>query len=265
MPIALLVTRRNVRLAGRVEHASAEGAAMNRVAVRMGIGVWILGVLAGGMLAAGQPQDLCRIEQEADTIRCLADELRPELRDHFHCSCVFRDLNRARNDVEAAARRVRSAARSRSRVCDLPGDVNCLVESVNRLQCLVDRARGYRQDFGPLGLDSGCVSRVERILAEMCQRASLLEAMVCGGQIGGGYYQSGFSGGDWGYGSGAGSGGFAPGPIGYSGVSFSPSGSFPGFAPVPVPVPLTNQRRVQFGREVERSRSVSRSRDFRIR
>lgn len=238
---------------------------MNRVAVRMGLGVWILGVLASGLLAAGQPQDLCRIEQEADTIRCLADELRPELRDHFHCSCVFRDLNRARNDVESAARRVRSAARSRNRVCDLPGEVNCLVESVNRLQCLVDRARGYRQDFGPLGLDRGCVSRVERILAEMCQRATVLEAMVCGGQIGGGYYESGFDGGDWGYGSGTGSGGFAPGPIGYGGISITPSGGFPGFAPMPVPVPLATERRVQFGREVERSRSVTRSRDFRIR
>jgi len=238
---------------------------MNRVAVGMGLGVWILGVLAGGTLAAGQPQDLCRIEQEADTIRCLADELRPELRDHFHCSCVFRDLNRARNDVESAARRVRSAARSRNRVCDLPGEVNCLVESVNRLQCLVDRARGYRQDFGPLGLDRGCVSRVERILAEMCHRATVLEALVCGGQFGGGYYESGFGGGDWGYGGGVGTGGFAPGPIGYGGVSFSNAGSFPGFAPMPVPVPLATERRVQAGREVERSRSVTRSRDFRIR
>jgi uncharacterized membrane protein YgcG len=238
---------------------------MNRVAVRMGLGVWILGVLLSGTLAASQPQDLCRIEQEADAIRCLADELRPELRDHFHCSCVFRDLNRSRNDVETAARRVRSAARSRNRVCDLPSDVHCLVESVNRLQCLVDRARGYRQDFGPHGLDRGCVSRVERILAEMCHRATVLEAMVCGGQFGGGYYESGWSGGDWGYGNGIGSGGFAPGPTSYGGVGFSPSSSFPGFAPMPVPVPLATERRVQFGREVERSRSVTRSRDFRNR
>ena len=203
---------------------------MNRVVAKMGLGVWILSVLLSGTLDARQPQDLCRIEQEADAIRCLADELRPELRDHFHCSCIFRDLNRVRNDVESAARRVRSAARSRNRVCDLPSEVNCLVESINRLQCLVDRARGYRQDFGPLGLDRGCVSRVERILAEMCHRVTVLEAMVCGGQFGGVSYEIGWSSGDWGYGIGAGSGGFAPGPFNDGGVGFLPPGN-PGFRP----------------------------------
>jgi len=238
---------------------------MNKVAVKLGLVVWVLGFLLSGTVSARQPQDLCRIEQEADAIRCLADELRPELRDHFHCSCIFRDLNRARNEVESAARRVRSAARSRSRVCDLPSEVTCLVESVNRLQCLVDRARGYRQDFGALGLDRGCISRVERILAEMCHRATILEALVCGGQFGGGYYESGWSGGDWGYGSGFGPAPAVPGPIGYSGGAFPAPSGFPGFAPMPVPVPLATERRVQFGREVERSRSVTRSRDFRIR
>lgn len=239
---------------------------MNRVVCKLGWFVCLIGVVLGGRTAsASQLLDLCRIEQEADAIRCLADDLRPELRDHFHCSCVFRELNRARNDVERAARQVRSAARSRNRVCDLPGEVACLVEEVNRLQCLVDRARGYRQDFGPRGLDRGCISRVEAILAEMCHRATLLEAMVCGRQFGGGYFES-----DWGGGQGWGSGGFgpeaiAPGPISYGDMGLPAASGFPGFAPPTMPVPLETSRRVQVGREVERSRSVTRSRDFRSR
>jgi len=238
---------------------------MNKVSVKLGFGIWFLGVLLSGVVFARQPQELCRVEQEADAIRCLADELRPELRDHFQCSCVFRDLNRARNEVESAARRVRSAARSRSRVCDLPSEVICLMESVNRLQCLVDRARGYRQEFGPLGLDRGCISRVERILAEMCHRATILEAMVCGRQLGSAYYERGRSAGDWGDGIEFGPAPVTQGPIGYSGGGLLAPSGFPGFATMPIPAPLAAERHVRFAREVERSRSVTRSRDFRIR
>ena len=100
---------------------------MSRATVRPGLVLGIWGVLLTGTLVASQPAELCRIEQEADAIRCLADELRPELRDHFHCSCLFRDLNRARNEVESAARKVRSAARSRRLVNHRRFDIRLVV------------------------------------------------------------------------------------------------------------------------------------------
>lgn len=245
---------------------------MKRIALGIGLGTWLLGILAAGGLSARQPLDLCRIEAEADTIRCLADELRPELRDHFHCSCLFRELNAARNQVESAARRVRSAARSRNRVCDLPQEVACLAEQVYELRCLVERARGFRRDFGPLGLDRGCNRRVERILAEMCQRTSLLEALVNSGNIGGHWEHN--QGGQWGAGWGTGTSYFGPTGLGYSGPTgwgYSGPTTYGGTylqAGQPprevgsLPPPLAAGRKLQAGREVERNRTVTRSREL---
>lgn len=245
---------------------------MRRTAWSVGLGCWMVGVMAAGVLAARQPLDVCRVEAEAEAIRCLADELRPELRDHFHCSCIFRDLNRARNDVESAARRVRALARSRNRICDLPQEVACLVEKVNELNCLVERARGFRRDFGSRGLDRGCASRVERILAEMCHRATMLDALVSGpylggihpsgGSFAGGYYGNGWDSGwnsggtsPWGFG-----GGYS-GPTNYNGTYFRTETS--GFGVSPLSDPLRSlDRGDDFGREIQRSRSVTRSREY---
>lgn len=241
---------------------------MRRTAWSVGLGCWGLGVLVAGALTARQPLDLCRVEAEAEAIRCLADDLRPELRDHFHCSCIFRDLNRARNDVESAARRVRASARSRNRVRDLPQDVACLVEKVNELSCLVERARGFRRDFGPRGLDRGCISRVERILAEMCHRATLLAALVSGphfaGSLPGGFHPGGgsFAGGCYGDGWDSGwNGGGHSGPTNYNGTYFRTETSGFGVSPLPPPMPSLD-RDNDFGREIQRSRSVTRSREY---
>lgn len=245
---------------------------MNRIALGIGWGTWILGMLASGGLSARQPLDLCRIEAEADAIRCLADELRPELRDHFHCSCLFRELNAARNQVESAARRVRSTARSRNRVCDLPQDVACLSERVDELRCLVERARGFRRDFGPLGLDRGCSRRIERILAEMCQRTSLLEALVNSGNFGGHWEHD--QGGNWGIGWGTRTSYFGPTGLGYSGptgLGYSGPTTYGGTylqAGHPArevgarPSQLGAGWNLQTGREVERNRTVTRSREL---
>ena len=251
---------------------------MRRIALRIGLGAWLLGALVAGGLSARQPLDLCRIEAEADAIRCLADELRPELRDHFHCSCLFRELNAARNGVEQAARRVRSAARSRNRICDLPQEVACLSERVHELRCLVDRARGFRRDFGPLGLDLGCSSRVERILAEMCHRTALLEALVQSGQFGGNWGTGwgdpwgggggiGWGTGGWGTGTSypvpaysgpTGLGYMGPTGLGYSGPT-TYGGTYLQTAVGGAGVGFGSDS--QLGRELERSRSVTRTRE----
>lgn len=249
---------------------------MKRVALGIGLGTWMLALLTAGTVSARQPLDLCRIESEAEAIRCLADALRPELRQHFHCSCLSRQLNAARNNVESAARRVRAAARSRSRVCDLPQEVACLSERVSELGCLLNRARGFRRDFGPQGLDFACVSRVEQILAAMSQRTALLEALVGTGYPGGGW-DSGWNGG-WGLGAGysepngfgysgptgwgySGLGGFGyAGPGGFAGMGLIDSQTLGGgFLPPPQ---ASIQGNVLRGREIERNRTVTRSREL---
>jgi hypothetical protein len=245
---------------------------MIRLGLGMGWGVGLLFCVLAGVSQARQPIDICRIEAEADAIRCLADDLRPELRDHFHCSCLFRDLNRARNEVESAARRVRSAARSRARICDLPEEVACLAEKVNALQCLVDRARGLRADFGPRGLDPGCRSRVERILSEMCHRTHLLQALVGARPFGRSHFGGGHISGNWGS-------GWEPtwhrewgyredsfsGPTNYGGTYFRGAPGQPiGLSGATASeAPLANHPlHFQAGREVERNRTVTRSREL---
>ena len=245
----------------------AGGAAMKRITLGIGLGTWLLGVLAASGLSARQSLDLCRIEAEADAIRCLADELRPELRDHFHCSCLFRELNAARNDVESAARRVRSMARSRNRVCDLPREVACLAEEVNELRCLVGRARGFRRDFGPRGLDLACGNRVERILSEMCHRTALLEALVTPGHFGGhwGHGQGGNWGAGWGPDWGTGTSYSGPTGFGYSGptsLGYSGPTTYGGTYLRSDSPDFGTGRANQMGREVERNRTVSRSREL---
>jgi hypothetical protein len=96
----------------------------------------------------------------------------------------------------------------------------------------------------------------------MCRRATLLEAFAGGNQFGGSY-EGDWIHGDWRDASNFNPAMVVPGPYGDRGAVFQTQAGFSSFTPVLIP-PVTD-RRVQFGREVARSRSVTRSRELRDR
>ena len=149
--------------------------------MRKAIVIWTLFLIVmGGFKASTIRADhrdcLCRIEEEAESVRCLADDIRVMFRRQFHCSAVVRQLQSTSNDVESAARRVRGLARSRGRACELREAISCLSGHVNDLESLVHTAkmRAARGLDAPLG----CTMEIDRMLATICAKVHNIAALV---------------------------------------------------------------------------------------
>lgn len=140
--------------------------------------LWTLCVVAMSGLrpvaaAADPPDSFCRIEEQAESIRCLADELATEFRGTFRGSSLYRELAAGQRELESAARQIRNAARSRARMCELRSALTCLDDQANALQAMVREAR-FRADRGwdpPL---AGCSSNADRILSQIEIQTRLL-------------------------------------------------------------------------------------------
>ncbi len=149
--------------------------------MKKAIVIWTLFlVVMGGFKASSIRADhhdcLCRIEEEAESVRCLADDIRIGFRRQFHCSAVVRQLQSTSNNIESAARRVRGLARSRGRACELRETVTCLSAHVIELESLINTAkmRAARGLDAPLG----CTMEIDRMMATICAKTNSIMVLA---------------------------------------------------------------------------------------